>query len=272
MTNADRTSKNDLIAGQLPRAEREALVAAIAMRVQQVGDMPDLPAEEALWLLREINEQRNEIEQLRKTMKPVETPREHADAIDLLQANIHERDRRLLESNNLLRRAWMHAYSRAGLRVRDKHGHLYDDVEKKIREIGMGQMRLEEITPEEPSDYTKVPEVMNPPASAAQGAEARNLTRANVMGLEEVHRATEARPAKVVPLPSIGDPCPVCASGRIGQSQGNFRCGNCGWLGPSVPSPEKATAPPTRYAHTIGGMTPHPQGAWRRYSENGTAE
>ncbi len=37
MTDADRTSKNDLIAGQLPRAEREALVAAIAMRVQRLS-------------------------------------------------------------------------------------------------------------------------------------------------------------------------------------------------------------------------------------------
>jgi hypothetical protein len=67
------SSKNDLIAGQLPRAEREALIAAIALRVQQAGDMPDLPAEEALWLLREINEQRNEIEELRKLVNPVET-------------------------------------------------------------------------------------------------------------------------------------------------------------------------------------------------------
>lgn len=35
---------------------------------------------------------------------------------------------------------------------------------------------------------------------------------------------------------------------------------------------EKAAAPPKpiRYAHTIGGMLPHPEGAWLRYSENGT--
>lgn len=83
-------------------------------------------------------------------------------------------------------------------------------------------------------DYTKVPEVMNPPASAAQGAEARNLTRANVMGLEEVHRAAEARPVEAAPLPSIGDSCPTCGSGRIGQSGYNLRCANCGWLGPRV--------------------------------------
>jgi hypothetical protein len=50
-----------------------------------------------------------------------------------------------------------------------------------------------------------------------------------------------ATAAEVAPLPSIGDECPVCAYGRIGQSQGNFRCGNCGWLGPTIPSPEKAS-------------------------------
>ena len=53
--------------------------------------------------------------------------------------------------------------------------------------------------------YTKVPEVMNPPASAAQGAEARNLTRADVIGLEEVSRAGEARPAEPAPLPMCTD-------------------------------------------------------------------
>lgn len=32
----------------------------------------------------------------------------------------------------------------------------------------------------------------------------------------------------------IGDPCPTCATGRIGQSQYNLRCANCGWLGPRI--------------------------------------
>lgn len=50
--------------------------------------------------------------------------------------------------------------------------------------------------------YTTRHEVMNPPASAARGAEARNLNSANVMGLGEVHRASEARPANDVPAPS----------------------------------------------------------------------
>lgn len=34
--------------------------------------------------------------------------------------------------------------------------------------------------------------------------------------------------------PQIGDPCPTCGSGRIGQSQYNLRCANCGWLGPRI--------------------------------------
>jgi hypothetical protein len=34
----------------------------------------------------------------------------------------------------------------------------------------------------------------------------------------------------------IGDPCPTCASGRIGQSGHNYRCANCGWLGPHIDS------------------------------------
>lgn len=32
----------------------------------------------------------------------------------------------------------------------------------------------------------------------------------------------------------IGAPCPTCGSGFIGQSQYNFRCANCGWLGPRI--------------------------------------
>ena len=50
---------------------------------------------------------------------------------------------------------------------------------------------------------TNRPEVVNPPQSAAQGCEARNLTTANVMGSEQVHRAAEARPAEAAPLPSL---------------------------------------------------------------------
>ena len=46
-------------------------------------------------------------------------------------------------------------------------------------------------------------EVMNPPASAARGAEARNLNSANIMGLGEVHRASKAKPADDVPAPSV---------------------------------------------------------------------
>jgi hypothetical protein len=37
-----------------------------------------------------------------------------------------------------------------------------------------------------------------------------------------------------------GDQCPICATGRIGQSQYNLRCANCGWLGPQfLPKPPK---------------------------------
>lgn len=32
----------------------------------------------------------------------------------------------------------------------------------------------------------------------------------------------------------IGDPCPSCATGIIGQSQYNLRCANCGWLGARI--------------------------------------
>ena len=58
--------------------------------------------------------------------------------------------------------------------------------------------------PTRDSQLHQRPEVMNPPQSAAEGCEARNLNTANVMGLEQVHRATEARPAEVAPLPSDG--------------------------------------------------------------------
>lgn len=37
-------------------------------------------------------------------------------------------------------------------------------------------------------------------------------------------------PEKASGDPKPGDPCPVCASGRIGQSGIFLRCGNCGWM------------------------------------------
>jgi hypothetical protein len=37
-------------------------------------------------------------------------------------------------------------------------------------------------------------------------------------------------PADVIGRYAIGQPCPTCASGRIGQSGTALRCGNCGWL------------------------------------------
>jgi len=79
------------------------------------------------------------------------------------------------------------------------------------------------------------PEVMNPPQSAAEGCEAGNLNMGQRHGLGASPRAAEARPAEVAPLPSFGDPCPCCASGKIGQSGYDFRCANCGWLGSRVP-------------------------------------
>ena len=81
------------------------------------------------------------------------------------------------------------------------------------------------------------PEVMNPPASAAEGAEAGNLTQGQLvigLGVLSSKGADSARPADRVPPPAAGDPCPVCATGRIGQSGYNYRCANCGWLGPRV--------------------------------------
>lgn len=90
--------------------------------------------------------------------------------------------------------------------------------------------------PEKTNDYTNRDEVMNPPASAAQGAEAGNLNMSQCHGTGAVPRAAEARPAEAAPPPEsrIGDPCPVCASGRIGQQGYYIRCANCGWLGPRV--------------------------------------
>jgi len=49
---------------------------------------------------------------------------------------------------------------------------------------------------------------MNPPASAAEGAEAGNLNRGHVIGMGPVSRGAKARPADVasVPPPIIHDP------------------------------------------------------------------
>lgn len=35
-----------------------------------------------------------------------------------------------------------------------------------------------------------------------------------------------------------GSPCPVCRSGRIGESMGQLRCANCGWLGRALTKAE----------------------------------
>lgn len=43
--------------------------------------------------------------------------------------------------------------------------------------------------------------VMNPPRPAARGREARNLIAGHVMGMGQVHRAAQARPADAVPPP-----------------------------------------------------------------------
>lgn len=37
-------------------------------------------------------------------------------------------------------------------------------------------------------------------------------------------------PTEVTGRYGIGQPCPMCASGRIGQSGTALRCANCGWL------------------------------------------
>lgn len=82
-------------------------------------------------------------------------------------------------------------------------------------------------------DYTTRDEVMNPPASAARGAEARNLNTSQRHGSGAEPQGTEVQATRQSAAPSIGDPCPVC-TGKIGQSGFNYRCGNCGWLGPRV--------------------------------------
>ena len=47
----------------------------------------------------------------------------------------------------------------------------------------------------------------------------------------------------------IGDPCPTCATGKIGQSGGNLRCSNCGFLGRSVTHQEVYAMQQRRLAH-----------------------
>jgi hypothetical protein len=76
-------------------------------------------------------------------------------------------------------------------------------------------------------------EVMNPPESAAEGSEARNLNTPQRHGSGAEPQGGEAQATQHPAAPSVGDPCPVCV-GRIGQSGYNYRCGNCGWLGPCV--------------------------------------
>lgn len=53
------------VAGQAPRTERENHLSALGMRLRTIGDVPPLPAEEALWLLDELNKSEAEIERLK---------------------------------------------------------------------------------------------------------------------------------------------------------------------------------------------------------------
>lgn len=63
------------------------------------------------------------------------------------------------------------------------------------------------------------PEVMNPPASAAEGAEARNLDKGQRHGLGASPRAAETRPVEAAPLPWL--------DGRPRDSQtGRLLCQN----------------------------------------------
>lgn len=66
---------------------------------------------------------------------------------------------------------------------------------------------------------------------------------AKAVGVQEAGRSTSTYTADNVDSKGVaavghsyalGDPCPCCASGRIGQSGYNFRCANCGWLGPRL--------------------------------------
>lgn len=66
---------------------------------------------------------------------------------------------------------------------------------------------------------------------------------AEVAGVKEADRSTSTYTADNVDSKGVaavghsralGDPCPVCATGRLGQSGYNYRCANCGWLGPRV--------------------------------------
>lgn len=75
---------------------------------------------------------------------------------------------------------------------------------------------------------------MNSPTSAAEDVEVRDRNSPQRHGTGAVPQGGEAQATRHPAAPTIGDPCPVCASGRISHSQYNYRCGNCGWLGPRV--------------------------------------
>jgi len=51
---------------QTPREARQNHLASLRMRLQTAGDLPDLPAQEALWLINEINTLEGAIELLKE--------------------------------------------------------------------------------------------------------------------------------------------------------------------------------------------------------------
>lgn len=79
------------------------------------------------------------------------------------------------------------------------HPHeLMDAGCERLTEIAREQNRSAQKT----DDYTKRGEVMNPPASAALGAEAGNLNTPQRHGLGPSPRGAEARPADASPVPT----------------------------------------------------------------------
>lgn len=80
--------------------------------------------------------------------------------------------------------------------------------------LGYDKPKAKPVTPE--------PQVMNPPESAAQGSEAGNLHTAHVMGIGDVHRAAEARPAEAAP-PSLTPPPEFDFDGYEPEDDDDFR-------------------------------------------------
>ena len=89
---------------QTPREARQNHLASLRMRLQTAGDLPDLPAQEALWLINEINTLEGAIELLKEDRtQAADALTQATDALEAQAKEIERLNDRIKELENQLK-------------------------------------------------------------------------------------------------------------------------------------------------------------------------